>query len=156
MVSADEANPLVLNTNPQDYPATTSVSVERVAARIDYKALGTYECGDQSGTVEVLGTAIVNRLKGKTYLLKRVADDVQGNSLVYLGKEEIDAQGVPTNYVLDPFTAQKTANWDEASSLYDEWFGIINQNPNYWADITKPGTELKVNDETWRLSLIHI
>ena len=150
MVSADEANPLVLNTNPQDYPATTSVSVERVAARIDYKALGTYECGDQSGTVEVLGTAIVNRLKGKTYLLKRVADDVQGNSLVYLGKEEIDAQGVPTNYVLDPFTAQKTANWDEASSLYDEWFGIINQNPNYWADITKPGTELKVNDETWR------
>ncbi|MDQ9826950.1 hypothetical protein RFZ44_27130, partial [Acinetobacter sp. 163] len=65
-----------------------------------------------------------------------MADDVQGNNLVYLGKEEIDAQGVPINYVLDPFTAQKTADWSEASTLYDEWFGNINQNPNYWADIT--------------------
>lgn len=149
MVSADEAQPLVLNTNPQNNPATTSVSVERVAARIDYKAPGTYECGDQSGTVEVLGAAMVNRLNKGTYLLKRVADDVQGNKLAYLGKEEIDAQGVPTNYVLDPFTARKTVDWAEASLHYDEWFGNINQNPNHWADITKSGTALTVNGETW-------
>lgn len=149
MVSADdEARPLVLNTNPQNNPATTSVSVERVAARIDYKTLGTYDCGDRSGTIQVLGAALVNKQKEGSFLLKRVADDVKGTNQTYLGKEEVDAQGIPTNYVLDPYTAQKTADWSEASTLYDEWFGNINQNPNYWADITKPGTEL--NNETWR------
>lgn len=36
-----------------------------------------------------------------------MADDVKGTNQTYLGKEEIDAQGIPTNYVLDPYTAQK-------------------------------------------------
>lgn len=80
MVSADEAPPLVLNTNPQNNPATTLVSVERVAARIDYKTLGTYDCGDRSGTIQVLGAALVNKQKEGSFLLKRVADDVKGTN----------------------------------------------------------------------------
>lgn len=153
MVSADdEARPLVLNTNPQNNPATTSVSVERVAARIDYKTLGTYDCGDRSGTIQVLGAALVNKQKEGSFLLKRVADDVKGTNQTYLGKEEVDAQGIPTNYVLDPYTAQKTADWSEASTLYDEWFGNINQNPNLLGRHNKTRYRIKQrNVETHRL-----
>lgn len=156
MTSAADAT-LTLNSNPESNPATAEVNVERMAARLDYKTTGTYTCDDpayesnnQKATVEITGAALVNNLTAGSYLLKRVADDVNGVP-TYLGNETPDA-GVQTNYVLDPWTAGKTSTNNSftiggeanktAKDLYGEWFGNISQDPNYWADYVQPGTSV--------------
>lgn len=161
MTSAADAT-LTLNSNPSTAPAKATVNVERMAARLDYKAEASYPCTDPAytgATVEITGAALVNNLTAGSYLLKRVADDVNGNNnLSYLGNETPDA-GVQTNYVLDPWTAAKTSTNNSftiggetktAEDLYGEWFGNISQDPNHWADYVHPGTEVTVGTEKWQ------
>lgn len=164
MTSAADAT-LTLNYNPESDPAKATVNVERMAARLDYKTTGTYTCDDpdyesnnQKATVEITGAALVNNLTAGSYLLKRVADDVKGTNLSYLGDETSDA-GVQTNYVLDPWTADKKSDNNNftigsetktAEDLYGEWFGNISQDPNHWAAYVQPGTEVTVGTETWQ------
>ncbi len=146
MTSAADAT-LTLNSNPESNPATAEVNVERMAARLDYKTTGTYTCDDPAypgATVEITGAALVNNLTAGSYLLKRVADDVNGTNLSYLGDETADENGVATNYVLDPWTTNKSKD------LYGEWFGNISQDPNYWAAYVQLGTEVTVGTETWQ------
>lgn len=161
MTSAADAT-LTLNSNPKSNPATAEVDVERMAARLDYKTTGTYTCDDPAysgATVEITGAALVNNLTAGSYLLKRVADDVNGTNLSYLGDETADANYVATNYVLDPWTADKTSannsftiggETKTAEDLYGEWFGNISQDPNHWAAYVQPGTEVTVGTETWQ------
>lgn len=165
MTSAADAT-LTLNSNPEDNPATAEVNVERMAARLDYKTTGTYTCDDpayesnnQKATVEITGAALVNNLTAGSYLLKRVADDVNGTNLSYLGDETADANYVATNYVLDPWTADKTSannsftiggETKTAEDLYGEWFGNISQDPNHWAGYVQPGTSVSDGTETWQ------
>lgn len=150
MTSAADAT-LTLESNPEDNPATAEVNVERMAARLDYKTTGTYTCDDpayesnnQKATVEITGAALVNNLTAGSYLLKRVADDVKGTNLSYLGDETADENGVATNYVLDPWTTNKSKD------LYGEWFGNISQDPNYWAAYVQQGTSVSDGTETWQ------
>lgn len=146
MTSAADAT-LTLNSNPESNPATAEVNVERMAARLDYKTTGTYTCDDPAypgATVKITGAALVNNLTAGSYLLKRVADDVNGTNLSYLGDETADENGVATNYVLDPWTTNKSKD------LYGEWFGNISQDPNYWAAYVQLGTEVTVGTETWQ------
>lgn len=166
MASADEPTRiLVIENNPEDDPATTTVSVERMAARVDYRAKNSYPCTDPTytgATVEITGATIVNRLTAGSYLLKRVADDVDGTNLKYLGYElplGVDA-GVQTNYVLDPWTALKTqANLTgtpftveeqpaAASDLYDSktYIPTRSDNPEDWADYCKAGVDATEDD----------
>lgn len=160
MTSAADAM-LTLNSNPESNPATAEVNVERMAARLDYKTTGNYTCDDPAypdATVEITGAALVNNLTAGSYLLKRVADDVNGVP-TYLGNETPDA-GVQTNYVLDPWTAGKTSANNSftiggeanktAKDLYGEWFGNISQDPNHWAAYVQPGTEMTVGTEKWQ------
>lgn len=160
MTSAADAM-LTLNSNPESNPATAEVNVERMAARLDYKAEASYTCTDpkySGATVEITGAALVNNLTAGSYLLKRVADDVNGVP-TYLGNETPDA-GVQTNYVLDPWTAGKTSANNSftiggeanktAKDLYGEWFGNISQDPNYWADYVQPGIEVSDGTEKWQ------
>ena len=160
MTSAADAT-LTLNSNPESNPATAEVDVERMAARLDYKTTGTYTCDDPAysgATVDITGAALVNNLTAGSYLLKRVADDVDGVP-TYLGNETPDA-GVQTNYVLDPWTAGKTSANNSftiggeanktAKDLYGEWFGNISQDPNHWAAYVQPGTSVSVGTETWQ------
>lgn len=165
MTSAADAT-LTLNSNPESNPATAEVNVERMAARLDYKTTGTYTCDDpayesnnQKATVEITGAALVNNLTAGSYLLKRVADDVNGTNLSYLGDETADANYVATNYVLDPWTADKTSANNSftiggevktAEDLYGEWFGNISQNPNDWADYVQLGIEVSDGTEKWQ------
>lgn len=169
MTSAADAT-LTLNSNPESDPAKATVNVERMAARLDYKTTGTYTCDDpdyesnnQKATVEITGTALVNNLTAGSYLLKRVADDVKGTNLSYLGDETADENGAATNYVLDPWTAAKAAKTSTnnsftiggeanktAKDLYGEWFGNILQDPNHWAAYVQPGTEVTVGTEKWQ------
>lgn len=159
MTSAADAT-LTLNSNPENNPAKATVNVERMAARLDYKAEASYTCTDPAytgATVEITGAALVNNLTAGSYMLKRVASTVDGVP-TYLGDETADA-GVQTNYVLDPWTAVKTSDNNSftiggevktAKDLYGEWFGNLLQDPNYWADYVQPGIEVSDGAETWQ------
>lgn len=161
MTSAADAT-LTLESNSEDDPATAEVNVERMAARLDYmNSKDSYECTDPAypgATVKITGAALVNNLTAGSYMLKRVADDVNGVP-TYLGNETPDA-GVQTNYVLDPWTAGKTSANNSftiggeanktAKDLYGEWFGNISQDPNHWAAYVQPGTEMTVGTEKWQ------
>lgn len=163
--AAEPTQKLNLENSSADDPATTTVSVERMAARVDYMALNEYTCKDEQyndATVEITGATIVNRLTAGSYLLKRVADDINGANLKYLGDElplGVDA-GVQTNYVLDPWTALKTqANLAgtpftvdgldvAASALYDQetYIPTRSDNPVDWADYCKAGVDATEDD----------
>lgn len=168
MTSADDATLKLTPDATQQDPAEVSANVERVAARIDYNADEQgYECTDPAytgATVQITGAAIVNNLTAGSYLLKRVADDATGTNMIYLGDETADANGVPTNYVIDPWTAAKTEGNNSftidgtdnqpASALYGVWFGNQNQTvldpsgvselltPGYWDKLCTMGTAL--------------
>lgn len=160
MTSAADAT-LTLNSNPENDPAKAEVNVERMAARLDYKAEASYPCTDPAysgATVEITGAALVNNLTAGSYMLKRVASTVDGVP-TYLGNETPDA-GVQTNYVLDPWTAGKTSANNSftiggeanktAKDLYGEWFGNISQDPNHWADYVQLGIEVSDGTEQWQ------
>lgn len=161
MTSAADAT-LTLNSNPESNPAKATVNVERMAARLDYKAEASYPCTDPAypnATVEITGAALVNNLTAGSYIIKRVADDVNGTNLSYLGNETADENGAATNYVLDPWTAVKTSDNNSftidgevkaAEDLYGEWFGNISQDPNHWADYVQPGIEVSDGTEKWQ------
>lgn len=138
MTSAADAT-LTLNSNPESNPATAEVNVERMAARLDYKAEASYTCTDPAytgATVEITGAALVNNLTAGSYIIKRVADDVNGTNLSYLGNETADENDAATNYVLDPWTASKNGN------LYGTWFMNGSSDPNWWAGYVQPGTSV--------------
>lgn len=162
MTSAADAT-LTLESNPESDPAKATVDVERMAARLDYKAEASYTCTDPAypnATVEITGAALVNNLTAGSYIIKRVADDVKGTNLSYLGDETADENGVATNYVLDPWTAGKKSDNNNftiggeanktAEDLYGEWFGNISQNPNYWAAYVQQGTSVSDGTEKWQ------
>ena len=145
MTSAADAT-LTLNSNPESDPAKTTVDVERMAARLDYKADAPYNCTDPAyigATVKITGAALVNNLTEGSYLLKRVAPTVDGVP-TYLGNETADKNGVATNYVLDPWTTNKSKN------LYGTWFNSGSSDPNWWTGYVQPGTSVSDGAETWQ------
>lgn len=145
MTSAADAT-LTLNSNPESDPAKTTVDVERMAARLDYKADAPYNCTDPAyigATVKITGAALVNNLTAGSYLLKRVAPTVDGVP-TYLGNETADKNGVATNYVLDPWTTDKSKN------LYGTWFNSGSSDPNWWTGYVQPGTSVSDGAETWQ------
>lgn len=171
MASADDAvTPLNVteDNTTEANAAKTAVSVERVAARVDYNAEGKYTCTDDNykgATVEITGATIVNRLTAGSYLLKRVANDVQGTNLKYLGLETATGDDMlATNYVLDPWTADKTeANLQgtpfivggqnvAAAGLYDAdtYIPTRSTNPEKWDELVKPGTPVTDGITEWQ------
>ena len=163
MSSADEpTEKLTINNNSKNEPAKVTVNVERMAARVDYLADDEYTCTDPAyndATVEITGATIVNRLTAGSYLLKRVANDVNGTNLKYLGNET-ETNTVATNYVLDPWTKFKTQQNltgtpftvnDQnvaAAGLYDAetYIPTRSDNPEDWADYCKAGDEATADD----------
>ena len=160
MSSADEpTEKLTINNNSESEPAKVTVNVERMAARVDYLADNKYTCTDpmyEDATVEITGATIVNRLTAGSYLLKRVAGDVQGTNLKYLGLETATGENMlAKNYVLDPWTAWKTqqnltgmhfpvdGESVAASALYDPqtYISKRSDNPEDWAGYCKAGVD---------------
>ena len=163
MSSADEpTEKLTINNNSENEPAKVTVNVERMAARVDYFADNKYTCEDpryNGATVKITGATIINRLTAGSYLLKHVADDVNGTNLEYLG-DETATNTVATNYVLDPWTKLKTQQnlEDEvfevngqnvaAAGLYDAetYIPTRSDNPENWADYCKAGVAATADD----------
>ena len=163
MSSADEpTEKLTIKNNSENEPAKVTVNVERMAARVDYLAQNKYTCTDPAyngATVEITGATIVNRLTAGSYLLKRVADDVDGANLKYLGDETAE-NTVATNYVLDPWTKLKTqqnltgtpftVNKQNvaAAGLYNDetYIPTRSDNPEDWAGYCKAGVDATEDD----------
>lgn len=156
MASADDATLTLTSEATEEEPAEVSANVERVAARIDvYTQTDVFPCKDpayKDGKVQLLGAAIVNNLTAGSYLLKRVNTTASDNGVTYLGDETADDNRVPTNYVIDPWTATKTegnnsftigtATQQPASALYGVWFGNQNQtviDPSGVSELLTPG-----------------
>lgn len=157
MTSAADAT-LTLNSDTKEDPATTTVSVERMAARVDYAAeKESFTCTDPAytgATVQITGAAIVNDFTAGSYLLKRVTagtDDL--DTWTYLGDETAEAAtGKATNYVLDPLTAEKISSnstfvldgttYSSRASLYGTYLPSGSQDPNEWAELVTEGARL--------------
>lgn len=128
--AAEPTQKLNLENSSADDPATTTVSVERMAARVDYNAAdGEFDItGDANyadASVTILGATIINDFNAGSYILKRVSENPTkktGGDVTYLGIEKTGADGQPTNYVIDPWTAEKNstnADLDDAFTTID-------------------------------------
>lgn len=117
MASADDENyPLeIYPNNSETNPAHTVINVERVSARVDYRAQGSdeqdgvYEVSSApglnpvEGKAKITGAMLMNVLNAdaKSWLLKRVADSWENPVVEYLGKEKAQENGAASNYVID-------------------------------------------------------
>lgn len=173
--AAEPTQKLNLENSSADDPATTTVSVERMAARVDYRAENSYPCTDPTytgATVEIEGATIINNFNAGSYLLKRVAGDADVNpegeeNVEYLG-DETSENTIATNYVIDPWTKLKTAgNADlslkpfyvdpqnvNAEGLYVDgtYLPTGSDNPEDWSKAVKAGATVAdpTTNEKWQ------
>ena len=157
------ADKVTLCGNPKDEPADATVEVERVAARIDYRASSTlYNIVDETygrGTATITGAVILNKMAAGSYLLKRVAEPVNGalttsSPITYLGDELPVEGGVQRNFVVDPWTLHKTtanasrnafnpsapgAGNRPAEALYDHYYNSFGIHYEPWEAVITAG-----------------
>lgn len=126
MSSERDENPIIeiLPSNSETNPAFTSIDIERIAARVDYKAdeNGYSLTTDNDITASITRAMLVNVYNQESYLLKRVAENNISGTLTYLGDE------TTSNFVIDPNTSAKTANpiATDAANWYDNYFQNIS------------------------------
>ena len=179
MSSAAEPTPRTLNleNSSEEEPATTTVDVERMAARVDYRADGEFVIKDAhyaDASVTILGATIINDFNAGSYLIKRVSEDPtkktgSDGDVTYFGIEETGADGQPTNYVIDPWTAEKNStNADldnypftidgqqpvNAAGLYVDGSYLYSgsEDPEWWSTRMTAGTSITdpEDNETWQ------
>lgn len=165
MASADDENyPLeIYPSNSETNPAHTVINVERVSARVDYRAIdpngqpandSIYEI-DNVGTARITGALLVNTLNAgaNSYLLKRVTEANAGfnTSVIYLGKETVnnETDKVATNYVIDPYATSGKQETDFDPKTYFPSIGY--DNAAEWEKLFSEGTKVSADGETWRL-----
>lgn len=134
--------------NTEATAANTTVDVERMAARVDYKKLGSYTCTDPkytNATVEIEGAILVNNLTGPgSYAMKRVSTATTGGTINYLGDETLGAGGLPNSWVIDPTTGSK----ESEASFGVSWKDTNAINPKWWADKATDGKTITKTNET--------
>ena len=168
MASEGDEDPVleISYENSETNPAETTINLERLVARVDYKTIdnNVYQLSSSlitpglnpaqsSQTQDVTVTAsitrafLVNTYKQDTYVLKRVAEGSTDGQITYLGDETL------SNYVIDPKTTSKTipvAN--DASYWYDHYFpNLSDGNSDVWEQWLIEGDEVKDPDtqDTW-------
>lgn len=139
VIEISEAN------NTVSTAANTTVKVERMAARVDYKTLSSYTCTDpnyKKATVEIEGAVLVNNLtQPGSYAMKRVSTATTGGTLNYLGDETLGTGGLPNNWVLDPTTNNKAT-----ATFGVSWQDGNASDPNRWS-----GKAITKNNEQWNI-----
>lgn len=126
----DELTPLTItSTNSETTPATTTIDVERVTARVDYQTETGFSgeiknsAGETIATASITGAMLVNTLNASatSYLLKRVTSEnaLFNSDITYLEDEtsEETTGGAATNYVIDPYaaTGKTETNYETAT-----------------------------------------
>lgn len=116
-------------------PYVVNVDIERLAARIDIIPNATYDDTDKGYYYNVMdGTNVVGGFKLESvtptkvmtsgeYLIKRVSSDKDVSAVTYFGLETKDADNKATNYVVCPWTKDRTgltlSNAEGPTSLYN-------------------------------------
>lgn len=161
MASADDENyPLeIYPSNSETNPAHTVIDVERVSARVDYRAQGSEGQDDgtyivtpgfnseQIDTARITGAMLMNVLDAEapSWLLKRVADNFSGANLVYLGKEKADAvNGAASNYVIDAKQSK-----DESDFIATTYFKNFNYTDLAWESQFIEGSLIEKLDDDY-------
>lgn len=143
VIEISEAN------NTVSTAANTTVDVERMAARVDYKKLASYSCTDPNytgATVVIDGAVLVNNLTlPGSYAMKRVSATT-GGTPNYLGDETLGADGLPDNWVLDPTTNNKAT-----ATFGVSWQDENASNPNWWSRKATTGKAIKKGNEDWNI-----
>lgn len=132
MSSEEEATiPNVLNSpdiqaSTEQYPAEVDITIERLAARVDYIAPGSYGTENVYTTnrgdkAVIKGAALCNQVTNGMWMFKRVGDDPDATTVKYLGDEESVAGGIATNWVIDYPESGKTY---ESPATYDKCFDV--------------------------------
>lgn len=146
-------------SNSKTNPATVTINMERVTARVDYRVsypdgMEAFEIPSRTpdaengakDKVQILGAALVNQYAGKSYLFKRVTQgtELTNPGIVYLGNETV-SEGKASNYVLDPQTLTGKEAKD-FTAYYPELTG------SGWTEgkltFKKPSTEITSTDES--------
>lgn len=147
--AADATIQITEANNTVSTAANTTVDVERMAARVDYKKLGSYTCTDPNyadATVKIEGAVLVNNLTlPGSYAMKRVSATT-GGTLNYLGDETLGAGGLPDNWVLDPTTNNKAT-----ATFGVSWQDGNASNPNWWSRKATTGKSITKNNEQWNI-----
>ncbi len=146
--------------------AVATVDVQRIAARVDYKAENnkhTTMYGGLGGKVTITGATLVNNLTSGSYMMKRVTSDVydvegapsalSDEDITYFGSETItygtnssgDLKSLYGNYVIDPWTLVKTGS-DPATETITNADGVALEYGNYYNGST---TEEQANPAYW-------
>ena len=154
MSSEGDESPVLNITyeNSENNAATTTVDLERLVARVDYRigpdADTDFKVDGNTVTATIERAMLVNMYNQDTYVLKRVATDIDGTP-EYLGDETYN------NYVIDPNTSQKTLPSDHGD-WYDHYFpGLSDEvgtdGQTEWEDWLIKGDEIKDPDtqEAW-------
>ena len=107
-------------TGTESDPYVVNVDIERLAARIDIIPNATYDGTSQGYYYNVMdGTNVIGGFKLESvtptkvmtkgeYLIKRVSSDKDVFSVTYFGLEDKDADNKATNYVVCPWTKDRT------------------------------------------------
>ena len=122
-------------TGTESDPYVVNVNIERLAARIDIIPNATYVDTDKGYYYNVMdGTNVIGGFKLESvtpskvmtsgeYLIKRVSSDKDVSSVTYFGLEDKDADNKATNYVVCPWTKNRTgitlSNAEGPASLYN-------------------------------------
>lgn len=157
MASADDENyPLdIYPSNSETNPAHTVIDVERVSARVDYRAQGsevntdsTYLVGENGtlGTAKITGAMLMNVLDAEapSWLLKRVADSWGSTGVEYLGKEKADANGAASNYVIDAISSKTKDDF-----VQDTYFKNFNYTDLAWESQFIEGSLIEKLDDDY-------
>lgn len=140
MSSEEEATiPNVLNSpdiqaSTEQYPAEVEITIERLAARVDYIAPGSNGTANEYITnrgdkAVIKGAALCNQVTKGMWMFKRVGDDPDATDVEYLGNEEPVAGGIATNWVIDYPEDGKT--YVESPSAYDNCFDVTVDNQTW-------------------------
>ena len=147
MSSAKDATIQISDANNTEATAAnTTVDVERMAARVDYKKLSSYTCTDPNftdATVTIEGAVLVNNLTSPgSYAMKRVSNTTDGD-VTYLGDETLGDNDLPSNWVIDPTTGNKGT-----ATFGVNWLDTNASDPNWWAGKATVGKPItKTNKE---------
>lgn len=151
--------------NSKTNPATVTIHMERVAARVDYRVsypngMDAFEIPSQApgaangakDKVQILGAALVNKYASKSYLFKQVTEGIEltNPTIVYLGDETVSG-GKASNYVLDP----QTLTGKEAKDFTAYYPKLAGSG---WTDdaltFKEPSTETTSNGEGKQFGLL--
>src|SRR5574344_45746 len=147
---------MVTSSNGKNSPVSISVSLKRLAARVDiipysstsgcssYNTTDKYyefKVGSTSDKVRLTNIKLLNKMNAGCYLLKHIAaangtDIATTNNLI---GAETPTSGNETNYVVDPYTRKKTLaattiDAKDINSFYDNYFSTTATYNNWSED----------------------